>query len=91
MPALVGDSLSYAEAERLVSAAAWPCTLVEDGCAPTGFVTPVIPAEFFIELTAARGVSSSTAEFQHLRCATGLTEFLTDSGRIPHMLNSAWT
>src|ERR1700758_3388207 len=66
MPALVEDSLSYAEAERLISIAAWPCALVEDGGAPTGFVMPAIPTEFFIELTTARGVSSSTAEFQHL-------------------------
>jgi eukaryotic-like serine/threonine-protein kinase len=66
MPALVEDSLSYAEAERLVSVAAWPCALVEDGGAPTGFVMPAIPTEFFIELTTARGVSSSIAEFQHL-------------------------
>jgi hypothetical protein len=31
MPALVEDSLSYAQAERLISRAAWPCALVEDG------------------------------------------------------------
>ena len=37
MPALVEDSLSYAEAERLISIAAWPCALVEDGGASTGF------------------------------------------------------
>ena len=30
MPALVEDSLSYAQAERLISLAAWPCALVED-------------------------------------------------------------
>ena len=66
MPALVEDSLSYAEAERLISIAAWPCALVEDSGAPTGFVMPAIPGEFFIELTTAKGVSSSTAEFQHL-------------------------
>jgi serine/threonine-protein kinase len=66
MPALVEDSLSYAEAERLVAMAAWPCALVEDDAAPTGFVMPAIPAEFFIELTTAKGTASSTAEFQHL-------------------------
>ena len=43
MPALVEDSLSYAEAERLISIAAWPCALVEDTGAPTGFVMPAIP------------------------------------------------
>lgn len=66
MPALVEDSLSYAEAERLVSIAAWPCALVEDGGAPTGFVMPAIPDEFFIRLTTVKGVSATTAEFQHL-------------------------
>ena len=31
MPALVEESLSYAQAERLISIAAWPCAIVEDG------------------------------------------------------------
>ncbi|MCV7089033.1 hypothetical protein [Mycobacterium interjectum] len=66
MPALVEDALSYAEAERLVSMAAWPCALVEDNGTPTGFVMPAIPEEFFVELKTAKGASSSTAEFQHL-------------------------
>ncbi|OBG35447.1 hypothetical protein [Mycobacterium sp. E3198] len=66
MPALVEDSLSYAEAERLVSMAAWPCALVEDDGTTTGFVMPAIPAAFFVELNTAKGASSSTAEFQHL-------------------------
>jgi serine/threonine protein kinase len=66
MPALVEDSLSYAEAERLISVAAWPCALVEDAGTPTGFVMPAIPDEFFIPITTAKGVSSTTAEFQHL-------------------------
>ena len=66
MPALVEDSLTYAEAERLISIAAWPCALVEDCGAPTGFVMPAIPAEFFIPLTTAKGTWSTTAEFQHL-------------------------
>ena len=66
MPALVEDSLSYADGERLVSIAAWPCAIVEDGRTPTGFVMPAIPQEFFISLTTVKGVSSSTAEFQHL-------------------------
>jgi serine/threonine protein kinase len=66
MPALVEDSLSYAEAERLISIAAWPCALVEDNGAPTGFVMPAIGEEFFIPLTTVKGVSNTTAEFQHL-------------------------
>ena len=66
MPALVEDSLSYAQAERLISVAAWPCAIVEDGGTTAGFVMPAIPREFFIELTTAKGVSSTRAEFQHL-------------------------
>jgi serine/threonine protein kinase len=66
MPALVEDSLSYAEAERLISVAAWPCALVEDAGATTGFVMPAIPEAFFIDLTTVKGVSRATAEFQHL-------------------------
>ena len=66
MPALVEDSLSYAEAERLISVAAWPCALVEDTGTPTGFVMPAIPDEFFIPMTTAKGTSTTTAEFQHL-------------------------
>ena len=66
MPALVEESLSYAEAERLISIAAWPCRIVEDAGTPTGFVMPAIPGQFFIALTTAKGVSPSTAEFQHL-------------------------
>ena len=66
MPSLVEQSLSYAQAERLISIAAWPCALVEDGGKPTGFVMPAIPEGFFIPLTTVKGVSSTTAEFQHL-------------------------
>jgi len=66
MPALVEDSLSYAQAERLISMAAWPCAMVEDAGRPTGFVMPAIPAEFFISLTTVKGVSTTAAEFQHL-------------------------
>jgi serine/threonine protein kinase len=66
MPALVEDSLSYAEAERLISLAAWPCALVEDAGASTGFVMPAIPDEFFIPLTTVKGVSTVIAEFAHL-------------------------
>jgi serine/threonine protein kinase len=66
MPALVEESLTYTQAERLISFAAWPCAIIEDAGTPTGFVMPAIPEEFFISLTTAKGVSPSTAEFQHL-------------------------
>jgi serine/threonine protein kinase len=66
MPALVEESLTYTQAERLISIAAWPCAIVEDAGTPTGFVMPAIPQEFFISLTTAKGVASTTAEFQHL-------------------------
>lgn len=66
MPALVEKSLTYTQAERLISIAAWPCAIVEDSATPTGFVMPAIPGEFFIDLTTAKGVAPSTAEFQHL-------------------------
>jgi serine/threonine protein kinase len=66
MPALVEESLSYAQAERLISIAAWPCRIVEDASAPAGFVMPAIPQKFFIPLTTVKGVAQTTAEFQHL-------------------------
>jgi hypothetical protein len=66
MPALVEESLTYNQAERLISIAAWPCAIIDDAGTSTGFVMPAIPDEFFISLSTAKGVSSSTAEFQHL-------------------------
>jgi eukaryotic-like serine/threonine-protein kinase len=66
MPALVEGSLSYADGERLVSVAAWPCAIVADDSGSTGFVMPAIPQEFFISLTTAKGESTTPAEFQHL-------------------------
>jgi sugar lactone lactonase YvrE/serine/threonine protein kinase len=66
MPALVEESLSYAEAERLISIAAWPCAIVQDGGTPTGFVMPAIPEQFTIDLTTAKAATPTTAEFQHL-------------------------
>jgi serine/threonine protein kinase len=66
MPALVEDSLAYAQAERLISIAAWPCALVDDDGGATGFVMPAIPEDFFIPLATVKGISTITAEFQHL-------------------------
>jgi serine/threonine protein kinase len=66
MPALVEESLTYADGERLVSVAAWPCAIVADADGSTGFVMPAIPQEFFIPLATVKGVSSTAAEFQHL-------------------------
>lgn len=66
MPALLEQSLSYPEAERLVSIAAWPCALVEDTGRTTGFVMPAIPDAFFVSLRGVRGPSPTAAEFQHL-------------------------
>ncbi|MFV8315696.1 hypothetical protein [Mycobacterium sp. 23] len=66
MPELVENSLSYADGERLISVAAWPCAIVEDQGQSTGFVMPEIPERFFISLTTLKGVSSNAAEFQHL-------------------------
>jgi eukaryotic-like serine/threonine-protein kinase len=66
MPALVEESLSYSQAERLISIAAWPCAIVEDAGTPTGFVMPAIPDEFFVPLSTVKGVSTTAAEFQHL-------------------------
>jgi eukaryotic-like serine/threonine-protein kinase len=66
MPALVEESLSYAEAERLIAIAAWPCALVENAGTPQGFVMPAIPDQFFIPFTTVKGVTNATAEFQHL-------------------------
>lgn len=66
MPALVEDTLTYAQAEGLVSIAAWPCALVEEASVTTGFVMPTIPQQFFIELTTVKGNSTAAAEFQHL-------------------------
>ena len=37
MPALVEESLSYAQAERLISVAAWPCALIENAGSLNGF------------------------------------------------------
>ena len=55
MPALVENSLTYAQAERLISIAAWPCALVEDDGKSTGFVMPAIPGQFFIPMTTEIG------------------------------------
>ena len=36
MPALVEESLSYSQAERLISIAAWPCAIIDDAGTPPG-------------------------------------------------------
>jgi hypothetical protein len=66
MPELVEESMSYEDAERLVSLAAWPCALVEDDGRPIGQVMPAIPDQFTMPLTTAKGVSQVNAEIQHL-------------------------
>ncbi|QIS21160.1 hypothetical protein [Nocardia terpenica] len=62
------ESLPFAEGFDLLSRTAWPCRLVEEDAstAVIGFVMPTIPSEFFIDLTVASGVKSTTAQFQHL-------------------------
>jgi eukaryotic-like serine/threonine-protein kinase len=64
MPALVEESLTVAQAKRLIALAAWPCALVQHGDTSTGFVMPAIPAVFFTALSTAKG--TTTAEIQHL-------------------------
>lgn len=66
MPTLVEEALPHVQAERLVSIAARPGALVEENGTPTGFVTPATPDGFVVNLRTAKGVASSTAEFQHL-------------------------
>ncbi len=66
MPALVEDSLSFDDAERLISITAWPCAMVEASGTPTGFVMPAIPQRFFLPITTVKGVEQTPAEFQHL-------------------------
>ncbi|GAA1071684.1 hypothetical protein [Tsukamurella spumae] len=51
---------------RLVTLCAWPCAVVEDQGRVTGFVMPLIPERFFIDMTTVRGAQRRTAEFQHL-------------------------
>jgi DNA-binding beta-propeller fold protein YncE len=66
MPALVEESLTYNQAERLISFAAWPCAIVDDAVTPTGYVMPAIPDKFFFPITTVKGVSTAAAELQHL-------------------------
>ncbi|MBB2989640.1 serine/threonine protein kinase [Mycolicibacterium iranicum] len=66
MPTLVEESMSYEDAERLISIAAWPCALVEDNGSPIGQVMPAIPDRFTIPLTTAKGTAPANAELQHL-------------------------
>ena len=66
MSALVEDSLPSEDAERLISMAAWPCAIVETSGAPTGFVMPAIPDQFFLPISTVKGIERAPAEFQHL-------------------------
>jgi eukaryotic-like serine/threonine-protein kinase len=66
MPTLVEDTLSYHDGQGLVSIAAWPCALVENGTDQVGFVMPAIPDSFYIDLATVKGISRNRAEFQHL-------------------------
>ena len=65
MPAYL-ESLPFAEGIELLSIAAWPCRLVEDRGAVTGFVMPMIPETFFLQMKKSSGISREAAEFQHL-------------------------
>jgi serine/threonine protein kinase len=66
MPALVEETLSYQDAERLISIAAWPCAIVENASGPCGFLMPSIPEEFLINIKTVKGESTTLSEFQHL-------------------------
>ena len=66
MPALVEKTLSYRDAERLISLTAWPCAMVQNASGTSGFVMPSIPESFFIPLKTVKGVSQTPAEYQHL-------------------------
>lgn len=66
LPTLVEDTLPHHDGQGLVSIAAWPCALVETSTGPVGFVMPAIPDSFYIDLTTVKGISRTTAEFQHL-------------------------
>ncbi len=85
MPAFVEDTLSDDDGKALVSISAWPCALVETSRGSVGFVMPAIPDSFYIDLTTVKGVSRTTAEFQHLLnppsvlAARGIT--ITDAQR----------
>jgi hypothetical protein len=65
MPAYL-ESLPFAEGMELLSQAAWPCRLVDDGGRVAGFVMPAIPDAFFVQMRKSSGVSREAAEFQHL-------------------------
>jgi serine/threonine protein kinase len=65
MPAYL-ESLAFADGMELLSLAAWPCRLVEDRGAVTGFVMPAIPDMYFLQMKKSSGMSREAAEFQHL-------------------------
>jgi hypothetical protein len=65
MPAYL-ESLPFAGGMQLLSQAAWPCRLVDDGGRVAGFVMPAIPDSFFVQMRKSSGMSREAAEFQHL-------------------------
>lgn len=60
------ETLPFADGMELLSQSAWPCRLVEEAGVVKGFVMPTIPADFFLDMKKAAGVSRQMAEFQHL-------------------------
>ena len=60
------ESLPFADGMELLSLAAWPCRLVEDGGRVAGFVMPAIPDAFHVQMRKSSGPSRELAEFQHL-------------------------
>lgn len=60
------ESLSFADGTELLSQAAWPCRIVDEHGAVTGFVMPAIPDAFYVQMMKSSGMSRERAEFQHL-------------------------
>lgn len=60
------ESLPFTDGIELLSLAAWPCRLVEDRGAVSGFVMPAIPGEFFFDMKKTSGVTRTAGKFQHL-------------------------
>jgi hypothetical protein len=60
------ESLRFSDGMELLSRAAWPCRLVEDGGIVKGFVMPAIRSEFFFDMRKVSGITRVPGEFQHL-------------------------